>query len=313
MSAEAVLHAALHTRAPWAAVDGLFDHPAGLSPDAARLLLGLLPAGTVLDPFVGGGAVALAARRAGRRCIGRDVSAAALCVTRARCWSPGPAEANRYRAAVDRLSEVHPARLASDELPATEPLRSAVQATLAATAQPRARRRRAAAAVRAWEAEHGRVPPGTPAPDLQLADARTLQISTPVAGVLTSPPYPGVYDYDRWTEALRASRGQSDDLPGEIGTRRGFDDGMEAATAAWRRDTLAWTRAVAAAMLPGGRMVIVIGDGPRPDGPIDTRRASIHAADLAGLDVLAVATAAPGSRPSPRREHALLLARRPGA
>jgi hypothetical protein len=59
-------------------------------------------------------------------------------------------------------------------------------------------------------------------------------------------------------------------------------------------------------------MVIVIGDGPRPDGPIDTRAESIAAADAAGLVFVEGATAEPGSRPSPRREHALLFERPAG-
>jgi DNA modification methylase len=156
------------------------------------------------------------------------------------------------------------------------------------------------------------VPEHTPPPDLARADARTLRLPASVAGILTSPPYPGVYDYDRWTTGLRGARGQSGDIAEEIGARRGFDGLLEQATDTWRRDTLAWTRSAAAALQPGGRMVIVIGDGPRPDGPIDTRAESIAAADAAGLVFVEGATAEPGSRPSPRREHALLFERPAG-
>jgi SAM-dependent methyltransferase len=307
---QAVLHGALYTNAPWAAIDGLFGYPAGLSPDAARRLLPLLGPGPVLDPFVGGGAVALAARRAGRVFVGRDVSEAALCITRSRCWMPDATEAEAYRAMVHDIDVNLPARMTFDDTDLPDPMRSAVQATLAASTPGRAGRV-AEAALRAWADERRRVPQGTPPPDLARADARTLTLAAPINGVLTSPPYPGVYDYDRWTEPLRSARGQHHDIDEEIGARRDFNDGIEEALAAWRADTRAWTQAVRGALRPGGRLVIVIGDGPRPDGPVDTREESIDAAAWAGLRLLAAATAEPGSRPSPRREHALLF-ERPG-
>jgi len=308
MSDEAILHGALHTTAAWAPVDGLFRYPAGLSPDAARRLLGLLPPGPVLDPFVGGGAVALAARRAGRAFVGRDVSEAALCITRARCWLPTHAEARAYRALVRERIDAGPAAPHLCDIDAPEPMRSAVHATLTATDTGRAGRL-VEAALRAWSAERERVPAGTPEPDLARADARTLSLPSAVAGALTSPPYPGVYDYDRWTQALRAARGQAGDIDDEIGTRRDFTAGTAAAMAGWRADTRAWTRAVSRALRPGGRLVMVIGDGPRPDGPVDTRSESVDAARRAGLRLLAASTAEHGTRPSPRREHALLFER----
>ncbi|MEC8422304.1 MAG: hypothetical protein VX000_00935, partial [Myxococcota bacterium] len=289
--------------------DGLFDHPAGLSPSAASQLLSLLPPGPVLDPFIGGGAVALAARRAGRPVIGRDVSEAALCVTRARCWLPDPTEAMAYRQNARATEDPAFAGAVCGPPQLPEPMRSAVEATRAAAPTPRARDRLIDAAIRAWRDERGRVPPGTPAPDLARADARFLTLAQPVPGILTSPPYPGVYDYDRWTSRLRHARGQHGDIEQEIGARRGFRAGLAAASLQWRAATMAWTAAAARALCPGGRMVIVIGDGPRPDGPIDTRAASISAAEQAGLRLLEAATAQPGSRPSPRREHALLFER----
>jgi len=302
MSVQEVLSRALHLRDPWTPVDGLFPYPAGLHPGAASLLLDLLPPGRVLDPFVGGGAVALAAGRKGRPCAGRDVSAAALCITRARCWRPDEAALRAFLAAVDDAEECN-----RNQLP--EPLRSAVDATLASTVPGRQRARLASVAVRAWRSERARHGPSTAPLDLAVQDARSLELDVPVSGILTSPPYPGVYDYDRWTQPLRAGRGQHGDLPAEIGTRRHFADQLETARAAWRADTAAWTARAARALSPGGRMVIVIGDGPRPDGPVDTRAESIHAADAAGLRCIAAASAEPGTRPSPRREHALLFER----
>ena len=313
MSLAEILSRALHVRGAWAPIDGLFTHPAGLHPDAAALLLELLPFGPVLDPFVGGGAVALAARRAGRAFIGRDVSEGALCVTRARCWMPSEADLAAYRRHVARRRDIDAKAAEPDVLAIPEPLRSAVQATLASSSPGRARERLADVAIQAWKHESGRVPAGTPPPDLARRDAREPWPSGSVAGVLTSPPYPGVYDYDRWTETLRTVRGQPGDIDCEIGSRREFGGAFAEASEKWREDTHAWTRAIARALCPTGRLVIVIGDGPRPDGPLDTRKESITAAESAGLVLVADATAEPGTRPSPRREHALLFERPPSS
>ena len=302
MSAHEALSRALHVRAPWTPVDGLFTYPAGLHPGAAALLLRLLPPGRVLDPFVGGGAVALAARRTGRPFSGRDVSEAALCITRARSWRPDESELGAFLAAVHTADD--PGRP-----PLPEPLRSAVDATIACAGPGGPRVRLASAAVRAWRAERARYGPPTAPLDLAVADARSLALDAPVTGILTSPPYPGVYDYDRWTQVLRSARGQDGDLAGEIGTRRGFARHLQAARSAWCADTVAWTARAADALAPGGRMVIVIGDGPRPDGPVDALQESIAAGQAAGLRCLDAASAEPGTRPSPRREHALLFER----
>ena len=302
MSAHEVLSRALHLRDPWTPVDGLFPYPAGLHPGAAALLLRLLPPGRVLDPFVGGGAVALAARRDDRPFAGRDVSEAALCVTRARCWRPDEGEIRAFLAAVHAAGK-------NGRTPLPEPLCSAVDATNASVGPGRPRARLASAAVRAWRSERARYGPPTAPMDLAVSDARSLELDLPVAGILTSPPYPGVYDYDRWSRVLRSARGQDGDLAEEIGTRRDFASHLQAARSAWRADTMAWTARAADALVPGGRMIIVIGDGPRPDGPIDTLHESIAAAQAAGLRCLAAASAEPGTRPSPRREHALLFER----
>lgn len=302
MSAGEVLSRALHLRDPWTPVDGLFPYPAGLHPGAAALLLRLLPPGRVLDPFVGGGAVALAARRAGRPFSGRDVSEAALCVTRARCWRPEETEIEAFLAAVHAVGT-------PDRAPLPEPLRSAVDATIASAGPGRPRGRLAAAAARAWRSERARHGPPTTPLDLAVGDARSLEVDAPVAGILTSPPYPGVYDYDRWTRILRTARGQQGDISEEIGTRRDFARHLQAALIAWRADTMAWTARAADALAPGGRMIIVIGDGPRPDGPVDTLHESIAAGQAAGLRCLAASSAEPGTRPSPRREHALVFER----
>ena len=226
---------------------------------------------------------------------------------------PSEADLAAYRRHVARRRDIDAKAAEPDVLAIPEPLRSAVQATLASSSPGRARERLADVAIQAWKHESGRVPAGTPPPDLARRDAREPWPSGSVAGVLTSPPYPGVYDYDRWTETLRTVRGQPGDIDCEIGSRREFGGAFAEASEKWREDTHAWTRAIARALCPTGRLVIVIGDGPRPDGPLDTRKESITAAESAGLVLVADATAEPGTRPSPRREHALLFERPPSS
>jgi hypothetical protein len=95
------------------------------------------------------------------------------------------------------------------------------------------------------------LPPDTPASEIALADAREARLRTPVALVLTSPPYPSTYDYLPmqhlrlvWLGGGRTSR--------EIGARR-LGAGISAQEI-WRRDAICGlgTRARAGA---GGHLV----------------------------------------------------------
>lgn len=296
--AEATLRAALYATGAWDLTHGVHPYPAGLHPRAARLLLGLVPGPRVLDPFVGGGTVAVEGWRAGRAVVGRDISALALRVSAARCrvltpdleaelvsWSAGDAADPSGEAAAfcHAAAEAGGAKGAAVE-PASRRIGRAWLAGL-----------RALAAV---------VPRGTPPPDLAWGDARTLSLDEPVDGVLTSPPYPGALDYLARPGAVCGVDG-----PGEIGARAAFDLDSEGARAAWLADTLRWTARAAAALRPGGRMVVVIGDGSRPRARVDSLGPTLEAGEAAGLRVVAVATAEAGTRSSPRREHAVLMAR----
>jgi len=136
------------------------------------------------------------------------------------------------------------------------------------------------------------VPEGTNRPDIRFSDARNLSIGPPVDLVLTSPPYPSTYDYLPM-QHLRsvwfgdhAKRGERH----EIGARRDWRDGSRGAKKRWVEATNDWTKSAAACIEPGGFMVVVIGDGLMPSGPIDTSAPSEHAARGAGLKSLARAS-----------------------
>ncbi len=288
------LRAALSEDAPWAPIDGLFDYPAGLHPRAADRLLALLPDGPVGDPFVGGGAVVQAAGRAARPSYGRDVSPAALAIAAARCWRPTRAERAAFRAAAAGAPATGAIARHLDTL------RNSSR-NVALT--PEQVRRRAARAVAAWAA----APPLEPPPDLARADARSVRFPEALAGVLTSPPYPGVYDYDRRTTRLRAALGDAPLRDDEISTRRAFRADPAAATAAYASDTRAWLANLTPQLRPGARVIVVIGDGPGPEGPVDTASVTAAAGRAVGLVVTEIVTAPAFSRPSPRREHVIVL------
>jgi hypothetical protein len=84
--------------------------------------------------------------------------------------------------------------------------------------------------------------------------------------------------------------GDRPDASREIGSRRLFRKGAQAARDAWRRDTEMWNECAARALAPGGRLVLVVGDGWIPSGAVDAAGPSVAAALRAGLELLAGAS-----------------------
>lgn len=106
------------------------------------------------------------------------------------------------------------------------------------------------------------VPPGVVA-RVHREDAREFRGKGEYGQVVTSPPYPGVYDYLPM-QRLRLDWLQMD--PGtawreEIGSRRSFRADRATAVTAWKDDTRQWVKSMFKALGPGGRMIVVIGDG----------------------------------------------------
>jgi len=157
------------------------------------------------------------------------------------------------------------------------------------------------------------VPEGTPAASAALADARTWAPGVTGSALLTSPPYPGVYDYLP-LQALRVAWLGLDDTRGrrqEIASRRGFRAERRRALATWRRDSQAWLANMRQALHPGSRGIVIIGDGQVGERHIDALEETVRAAEHAGWHPLASAS---GERPDPgrrsqRQEHIVLLER----
>lgn len=168
--------------------------------------------------------------------------------------------------------------------------------------------------------ELGRMMEALPAGDdrprarLKLADARVQGPPPGTSLVLTSPPYPGVYDYVPMQQlrhiwlGLDAGHG----LGAELGSRRSFRAmGRGAALRTWREDTGRWIATQVAGLAPGGQIAIVVGDGLVGGRTVDTLSPTIEALRAAGARIRARASAdrPDHARETVRTEHVVLAQR----
>jgi len=158
------------------------------------------------------------------------------------------------------------------------------------------------------------VPAGTPPARVLRRDVRKLTLTEQVDGVITSPPYPGVYDYLP-LQALRVAwlgMDDSDARRKEIAARRSFRADRRAAARRWREQTRDWMKQVGKLMKPQARMVIVIGDGLVGDKMIDAYEPTLESADASGFIPVAGASGArrEEGRDALRWEHVILMERK---
>ncbi|MCP4807886.1 MAG: hypothetical protein GY913_24750 [Proteobacteria bacterium] len=163
---------------------------------------------------------------------------------------------------------------------------------------------------RRLEAFRQAVPAETPQADVSLQDARRVTLPEPVTQIVTSPPYPAVYDY----LPLQRLRLAWLDLPepddmSEIAPRRAFRSDPKWALDRWRKDLDAWLSRVPSQLDDGGSLTVVIGDGFSQGRAIDTLLPIEEAAQRAGLRPVARAS---GHREDlgpkiTRREHVILF------
>jgi DNA modification methylase len=170
----------------------------------------------------------------------------------------------------------------------------------------------------------GRIPPGTPPPALYDEDARLL----PSLGwgacdlVLTSPPYPGTYDYHA-QHRLRLDWLELDDAAfaaGEIGARRHAQAGAEG-EAGWSESLRDVLGTLGRVLRPGGALFLVMGDWIASEHAVDAKAQLARLAQARGwhLESHAAVQRDAHSRPEARAfakrgkwEH-LLHFTRPGA
>ncbi|MCC6623641.1 MAG: hypothetical protein IT385_20455 [Deltaproteobacteria bacterium] len=161
------------------------------------------------------------------------------------------------------------------------------------------------------------VPRGAPEPRLALGDAREAPADLPAIGaVISSPPYPGVYDYLHHHLVRCAVL----DLPAtaaardEIGARRVHErTGREQADRRYVEDLGRVLAAWSPTLAPDGFVALVVGDGQLGAEVIPVLPMVAAAASQAGLAVVASLSDArptfgPGKkRGPPKDEHLVLL------
>lgn len=314
------------------ATHNFHTYPARMHPDSAKLIIPHTT-GIVHDPFCGGGTVLVEARLAGREASGSDISPIAHLVAQARTAGPelAPLLRRASRKIADKAKmrtdvevpelvvkwyQEHVAQeigrmrneIANYE-PEVQPLLKAVLSSILIKVSFRK------SDTSNQVQQHHRPPqttpilfhkkarelarildqmPSAPPPTLIYGDARYTPPPKKVGLILTSPPYPGVYDYlpmhqlryawlDLWPE---------DELANEIGSRREFRaKGRTDALKNWHEDTKLWIKTQASMLEKGGSMVVVVGDGLVGGKLVDALFPTTEAMQACGLEIFARASA----------------------
>lgn len=125
------------------------------------------------------------------------------------------------------------------------------------------------------------VPPATQPAQISLADARHPGFES-VDTIITSPPYPGTYDYLPLQQLRQAWFDLDMRENEEIGSRRAFKQ-VKAAYERWLKDTDRWVEACAKALVPGGHLAVVVGEGMQAGKTLRVAKPTLQAAEKAHL------------------------------
>jgi len=165
------------------------------------------------------------------------------------------------------------------------------------------------------------VPPAAKAVKCAAGDARDLSQITPASLdlILSSPPYPGVYDYFDHHELRLRWLGMDETAfeQREIGARRRLSGiGFQAAVAAWQDEFGACLSAFREALAPSGSIALVIADSVLGGRALYADEAIRDLAIAHGLSLTCLGSqerpyfhepTRAAFRQSPRREHVLVL------
>ncbi|MBQ8037872.1 MAG: hypothetical protein IJ268_12850 [Proteobacteria bacterium] len=132
------------------------------------------------------------------------------------------------------------------------------------------------------------VPPGTDPAQITLADARHPDFEK-VDTIITSPPYPGTYDYLPLQQLRQAWFDLNMREKEEIGSRRSFKQ-LKAAYDAWLKDTDTWILSCAKALVSGGQLAVVVGEGMQSGKLLRVAKPTIQAAEKAKLSFVTSAS-----------------------
>lgn len=148
-----------------------------------------------------------------------------------------------------------------------------------------------------------------PEPVVRRVDARVSSGEGGFDLILTSPPYPAVYDYLPAQDLRKIWLGLDVDDTKEIGARRHWREDEGGAIRRWLKDTEAWMRSACSRLSAGGAAVVVIGDGLIRSGPIDALAATVDVGTRVGMKLVCSASLArpDHARASERWEHVVVL------
>ena len=291
---------------------GFHSRKAVMNPLAVSKLLELLPGeGAIIDPFVGSGTTAVEVMLAGRPALGYDISSLAVGIAKLHCWRPSSTQLDEFRDAIDAAvaaldgedeatidweRATHAIQVQAEK--ASVEVAGALWFVLSheqSYAWPEWRRfrglgwrlsRTADRFVAKLQELTAAVPSGTPNAQIYVSDARLLGITgaSGADGVLTSPPYPAVYDYvgddapnelGRWAVSTGqqycspTSEMSKGNVPAvmrsfeEIGSKNQFEalkSSPGSFAQRWQADTEDWLQAAAEQLRPDGRIAMLIGD-----------------------------------------------------
>jgi hypothetical protein len=184
--------------------------------------------------------------------------------------------------------------------------------------------RKAEELVRRLSEFYALLPSDAPVPAIEVGDARSLRSVRPASVdlVVSSPPYPGLYDYHqhhaprlRWLELDGRTFEER-----EMGSRRRLGGlAHRVALGDWERDLGACLSQLRRVLRPGGTAALVLGDAVLGGRAVRGDQTAERLAATRGLELRARASerrihfhlpSANAFRGRPRAEHLLLLGRR---
>ncbi|CAE7436823.1 unnamed protein product [Symbiodinium natans] len=311
---------------------GTYQYLSGMQPKTVRGMLDVVPdAKLILDPFCGSGAVLIEALAAGKEAIGCDANPLAIFVTYHHCdlgqpdlhqvevlareVADGPCGPCDWQQLQQRI-ELLPPSAERDALffayavgfnissaKESEASGERVRAYFMSTA------RRYCARVESLRASME----GPPKATLFNGDMRELALATPADAILTSPPYPGVYNFLPQNQsgtnpaeaaalhgvalnaAVRGYDAAFQPSAPEIGARCTWaSDSMTAFSETWQRQQEQWLRSARGCLKPGGTATLMIGDGDSSvENGFDNLASTLAAAEAVGFEAMGWATIEP--------------------
>ncbi|CAL1161569.1 unnamed protein product [Cladocopium goreaui] len=294
---------------------GLYKYLAGMQAMTARELLRLVPdAEMVLDPFCGSGTVLIEAQVAGKSAIGCDLSPLAAFVA-AQHADVEDIDLTALRGACAKISDFSGTNWSLQQFKTH--LRSSVPdkairralrfAWLVATQwdeRPGLKHFTAACQLfttrlaRLRNASRSRGCETGTCARVRQGDNRELVLQ-PVDAIITSPPYPGVYNYMAAVEEAAKDLGLRPENTAaalEIGRRDGWQrTSAEEFAAQWQLEQEQWLHCAFRNLAPGGTATLMIGDGDEDeagDGAFDCLSSTLSAARKVGFQLVARATIA---------------------